>query len=295
MTYSFNREFREKQFNPFKGRGGNPVESIFVAPQSEPPVPVTGRYQLQITGYTFEPEAELEVELVLHGQVHGWFGTDSNRRDLTVALLWGAPVALAFGFLGAIATTITTMIIAALGAWQGGWVDALIQRITEINMLLPALPIAIMVFYVYSKSIWAILGVMVVLNIFSSQIKNYRAMFLQVKGSPYIEAARMYGAGSGRIILHYLVPRILPVLIPQIVSLVPSYVFLEATLAYLGVSDIYLPTWGKVVSEALSIGALRGNYHWILEPIGLLMLTGLGFVMLGFSLDRIFNPRLRAV
>ena len=88
----------------------------------------------------------------------------------------------------------------------------------------------------------------------------------------------------------------MPLLIPALVSSVPSFVFLEATLAVLGLGDPVLPTWGKVISDAFEDGALyRGLYYWVLEPALLLMATGLGFAMLGFALDRIFNPRLRDI
>jgi peptide/nickel transport system permease protein len=85
-------------------------------------------------------------------------------------------------------------------------------------------------------------------------------------------------------------------LIPGLVSAVPAFVFLEASLAVLGLGDPVLPTWGKIIQDANSNGALyRGYYYWILEPAVLLMATGLGFAMLGFALDRIFNPKLRDV
>ena len=72
--------------------------------------------------------------------------------------------------------------------------------------------------------------------------------------------------------------------------------FLEATLALLGLGDPVLPTWGKLLNDAQSHGALfNGYFYWVLEPAFLLMLAGLGFAMLGFALDRIFNPRLREV
>jgi len=228
--------------------------------------------------------------------VYGLAGTDHRRRDLMVALLWGTPIALAFGLLAALGTTITTMFIAAFGVWFGGIVDSIIQRITEVRLILPLLPILIMVGTFYSRSIWLMLGVVIVLSIFGSAIKTYRAIFLQVKESPYIEAARAYGAGSGRIINQYLVPRIIPLLIPQLVVLIPSYVFLEASLAVLGLGDPVLPTWGKIIDDAQSNGALyNGFYYWVLQPAALLMLTGLGFSMVGFALDRIFNPRLRGL
>jgi peptide/nickel transport system permease protein len=217
------------------------------------------------------------------------------RRDLTVALLWGAPIALAFGLVGAVGASLLSMAIAAIGAWFGGWVDGLVQRITEVNMILPVLPIAITVYLVYGKSVWLILGMMVLLSIFGSSIKNYRAVFLQVKSSQYIDAARAYGASDWRIVFRYLLPRIAPVLVPQLVIMVPGFVFLEATLAYLGVSDIYLPTWGRMINDALTNNVFQGHYYWVLEPVALLVLTGLAFALLGYALDRLLNPRLRSM
>jgi peptide/nickel transport system permease protein len=85
-------------------------------------------------------------------------------------------------------------------------------------------------------------------------------------------------------------------LIPGFVTQVPAFVFLEATLAVLGLGDPVLPTWGKLLNDAQANGALlNGYFYWVLEPAFLLMLAGLGFAMLGFALDRIFNPRLRGI
>ena len=203
---------------------------------------------------------------------------------------------MAFGLLAALATTVITMVIAAVGVWYGGWLDAAIQRITEVNSIIPLLPILIMVGTLYSRSIWIMLGLVILLSIFGIQIKQYRAIFMQVKESPYIDAARAYGAGNMRIVFRYLVPRILPLVIPAIVTLVPGFVFLEASLAVLGLGDPVLPTWGKLINDAATQGALfNGYYYWILQPSVLLMIAGLGFAMVGFALDRVFNPRLREV
>ncbi len=281
----------------FSGSGGPAVVQILF---KDPALPaqntlLKGTYTLRIDTTLFEDNANLDAEVILYGQVYGLAGTDDLRRDLMVALLWGTPVALAFGFLGAISTGFISMMIAAVGVWFGGWVDSAIQRLTEINMILPTLPIAITIYYLYSKSIWMILGVIILLSIFGSAIKTYRAAFIQVKDLPYIEAAQAYGASDWRIIRHYLVPRIIPLLIPQLVILVPSYVFFEATLAYLQVSDPVLPTWGKVVYDALTRGTFTGHYYWVLEPVALMILTGLAFAVVGFALDSILNPRLRRI
>jgi peptide/nickel transport system permease protein len=163
-------------------------------------------------------------------------------------------------------------------------------------MVLPGLNILIMVGTFYSRSIWLMLGVVILLNIFGAAIKTYRAVFLQEKEAHYIEAARAYGATNRRIIVRYLIPRIIPMMVPQLVVLIPAFVFLEAALAVLGLGDPVLPTWGKVINDANNNGALfQGQYYWILEPSALLMLTGFAFAMLGYSLDRIFNPKLRGL
>jgi peptide/nickel transport system permease protein len=281
----------------FAGSGGPAVVQIlFKNPaMADVNTPLEGTYTLRIDTTLFEDNANLDAEIILYGQVYGLAGTDDQRRDLMVALLWGTPVALAFGFLGALTTGLISMMIAAVGVWFGGWVDSVIQRLTEVNMILPTLPIAITIYYLYSKSIWMILGVIIILSIFGSAIKTYRAAFLQVKELPYIEAAQIYGASNWRIIRHYLVPRIIPLLIPQLVILVPSYVFFEATLADLQVSDPVLPTWGKVVYDALTRGTFTGHYYWVLEPVALMILTGLAFAVVGFALDSILNPRLRRI
>ncbi|MCE9661861.1 ABC transporter permease [Halomonas sp. M5N1S17] len=276
---------------PHIGLLAEPDADAGAQPQVQP-----GRYTLMLDAVVFDEQAGIDAELVLYGRVHGIAGTDHQRRELSLALMWGTPVALAFGLLAAVGTTITTLIIAAVGVWYRGWVDATIQRLTEVNMILPLLPILVMVGTLYSTSIWLMLGVVVVLGIFSAGIKMYRAMLLPIREAPYIEAAQAYGAGNLRIVMRYMIPRILPVLIPTFVTLIPTFVFLEASLAVLGLGDPVLPTWGKVLNDAQSQSALyNGYYYWVVSPAVLLMLTGLGFAMLGFALDRVFNPRLRSL
>lgn len=278
--------------------GGRPAEiGLFADPNVQgDPVPLKGEYKLVIEGYLFEDGVDIDASLVIYGKVHGLAGTDHQRRDITVALLWGTPIALAFGLIAAVGTSLITLMLAAASVWFGGWIDATIRRITEVNMILPLLPILIMIGTFYSRSIWVMLTSVIILSIFGGSIMTYRAMFLQVKESGYIEAARAYGASSSRIIFRYMIPRVIPVLIPQFVVQIPSFVFLEATLAVLGLGDPIIPTWGKLLNDSYTNGALyMGHYYWVLQPAALLMLAGLGFSMLGFALDRVFNPRLRGL
>ncbi len=265
-----------------------------------------GTYMLLIESYLFEADADVDVEMVMRGQVYGLFGTDNLRRDIRVELLWGLPIVLAFGILGAVLTNILSMVIAAIGAWFGGWVDNLVQRITEINLALPAFPISLLIFIMYSKSIWTILIVTVVLSIFGPGIKSYRSTFLEIRESPFIEAARSYGANDWRLIFRYMLPKISSILIPRIVVAMPSFVFLEASLAYLGVSDPVFPTWGKLILETVFMR--RGTtytldpenmlyyshiYLSILIPIVVLILLAVSSNALGSHLEKYLNPKLR--
>lgn len=272
-----------------------PREALFLEAEGQGETAVEGTYTLRVQALLFEPDTDVEANVTMIGQVHGLAGTDEQRRDMMVALLWGAPVALGFGIIAAFATSVGGMLLAAAGAWYGGVVDRVVQYLTEVNLILPFFPVSLMVFIMYSKSIVTILAVTVALTIFGSAVKTYRAMFLQVRTEPYIEAARAYGASDLRIILRYMAPRIMTLLIPRLIILVPTYVFLEATLAFLGVSDPLLPTWGKLVVGALSYGVHTGATHLVLAPLGVLFVTGFAFAMVGLALERVFEPRLRDI
>jgi len=274
--------------------GMAPHRGLFADPEDRGK-PLRGEYQLVVEAELGDAD-ELDAKLVVYGQIHGLGGTDHNKRDLMVALLWGAPVGLMFGILAAIGAQVSTFVLAGVGTWLGGKIDRVFQWVTQVNLILPVLPILIMIGHFYSRSIWTMLGLVIALNVFSAAMLTYRSMFLQLKESAYIEAAQAYGAGDARIIFRYLLPKLAPTLLPQFVLVVPSFVFLEATLSVLGLGDPILPTWGKIINDAYTQGALyKGLYYWIVQPAALLMLMGVGFALIGFSLDRIFNPRLRTV
>ena len=255
---------------------------------------IKGQHTLRADVLLFEENSTLGGQLVVYGCVYGIAGTDNLRRDLKIGLLWGAPIALMFGFIAAIGTTLFAFVVAAIGAWLGGWVDATIQRLTEVSMMIPFLPTILMVGWYYSKNIWVVLGFIIGFSLFSGSLKTYRAMFLQVANDQYIEAARAYGASNARIIFRYLIPRMIPAFLPRLILGIPLFVFLETSLAVLGIADPNLPTWGKILSEA-RFALYMGHYYWVLEPAFLLVLTGMSFSMLGYALDRVFNPRLRDI
>ena len=270
-----------------------PVDVLFAKPDQDKIQTAKGTYQLVASVQNFEPNATVHVTMILYGKVYGLAGTDGHRRDILVPLRWGLPIALVFGVLGSSLTVLFSLLIAAVGTWKGGWLDSLIQRISEINLVIPVIPLAIMAFYLSNYNIFAVLAVFIVFNIFGASLKNFRAALLQIKDAPYIEAAQAYGASDWRIIWHYLVPYLLPTVIPQWITMIPAYVFIEASMSFFGVFDPVLPTWGKLIYDAFTGGALGGNYYWILEPVGMIVLLGLAFSLLGHAMEDVLNPRLR--
>ncbi len=261
----------------------------------DPGNPQVGDYRLVLRA-ELPRDSEMSARLRVYGQVEGLFGTDHRRRDLGVALLWGAPIALMFGVLAAVGAQVSTFVLGAIGTWFGGKLDAVFHRLVELTMILPMLPILIVIGHLYSRSIWVMLGLVILLNVFSASMKVYRAMFLQAKEAPYFEAAQSYGVGNWRIVFRYLLPRLAPILLPQFVQIIPTFVFLEASLAVLGLGDPHIPTWGKVIFDArVNDALLAGHYYWLVQPAILLMMMGISFALVGFTLDRIFNPRLRTV
>jgi len=276
----------------------SPEIGLFSAPSTDAaaaPQVQRGNYELRIVGHLFEADSDLDVTMVVYGRVHGLAGTDHMRRDLAVALLWGTPIALIFGLAAAVVIAGTQFTLGAISAYYGGKTDGTVQFFTRVNMVVPFLPILMMVAIFWSRSIWAILAVVIAVSLMGGGVLLYRSMFLQAKEAPYIEAARAYGAKNRRVVFRYLMPRVLPVLIPGFVTAIPAFVFLEATLALLGLGDPSLPTWGKVLADSGMGALLHGHYYWVLQPAILLMFTGFAFALVGFALDRIFNPRLRSL
>lgn len=260
-------------------------------------IPLKGSYKI-IYEYIEDPEiTSIELRILAKGTVYGIFGTDAKGRDLFVGVAWGIPFAISFGLTASILTSLLIMMIAATAAWYKSWVDLLTSRLNETFMILPFLPTLMMLiaFDPTGFQLWKLLVFTICFSVLSSGgLKSQRALFLQIREMPYIEAARAYGASSIRIIFRYMVPRVIPMIIPGIVISVPNFVFLEAALALFGITDPKAITWGKILNEAYSRAALIiGYWHWMFAPALALFMLSIAFASIGFTLDRVFNPKLR--
>lgn len=253
-----------------------------------------GTYSLRVVITGFSSIDDANAHMVIYGSVFGLAGTDDQRHDLLIGLMWGAPVALAFGLAGGLASVLIQMIFGAIGGWYGGAVDELVQRVSDFYLIIPTLPILILIGLLYRPHIVSILAILIVLGLVGATTKVVRSIVLQVKEEQFIEAARSYGASRSRILFRYILPRVMPYTFALIALTVPAFIFLEASLAFLGLSDPTLPTWGTTLGNASTNNALYyGQWWWVVFPVAGIVFTALAFALLGYAFDKVLNPRLR--
>ncbi len=253
-----------------------------------------GDYNIKITALAFTPGDDLDAQFLVYGKVFGVAGTDTFRRDLMTGILWGAPVALAFGTVAALVIVLSQTLLGAISAWYGKRTDEIIQRAADFFLILPVLPILILISIFYRPGIWTILLVIISFSLVGGTTKVIRSLVLQVKEEQFIESALSYGASRMRILFRHIFPRVLPYTFALIALSVPAFIFLEASLSFLGLGDPLLPTWGSLIGAAFRANALfNGIWWWIALPAAGIIFATVAFALLGYSFDRALNPRLR--
>ena len=243
---------------------------------------------------TFAKIPEMNVRFV--GSCYGLLGTDVMGRDLFMGIAFGAGLALAVGIAYAVSVVLIGLFYGTTSAYLGGLADEIMQRINEIVLTIPVLPILILVAYYLRSigvqlSVWHVIGVYILLAWSGSAIV-VRSMALQIKAQPYIEAARAVGASGVRIVTKYMLPQLIPYAFASMALAVPAAILIEAGLSFLGLGESRFPTWGRILQDAHRLGAIT-DWWWIIPPGIMIMVTSLAFVFIGNALDTILNPKLR--
>ena len=265
------------------------------------PRPLRGRYLFTLTTLHLDgdrspggpPAGVEEPHLVITGQVSGVLGTDSAKRDLWSGMVGGVKWALLIGLLTAAASVSIGVMAGIASAWYRGWVERVIQRVFEIVVNMPLLPLLIILSAVFRLSIWVFTLIMC-LSFWTGPVKTVYSMALQIKEETYIEAARALGAKGGRIILRHMVPLLLPYAFASMALYVPGAVVYEATVSLLGLGDATIVSWGQILHDAFAGSAVLNRLWWWVVPPGLMIaLVGMTFAFVGFAMDRVLHPRLR--
>jgi len=241
-----------------------------------------------------------------------WLGTDHLGRDLLSRLMVGARISLTVGLVAEFIIISVGTVMGSAAGYLGGWVDTLIMRVVDALYAFPDLLLIIIVMsYVkaqlggtvtawlaplagLNRALGGLLGVFIALGLTSwlTTCRLVRGQILSLREREFVEAARVLGAGPGRIIRAHLLPNTMgPILVAATLG-VPYAILLEASLSFIGLGvDPPMPSWGLMISEGVQ--AVQSYPHVILAPAVAISLTLLGFNFLGDGLRDALDPLLK--
>ena len=223
-----------------------------------------------------------------------WLGTDDNGRSILTLLVWGSRISLLVGLL---ATAISMFLGTLVGLTSGfveGWPAAILFRLTEWFLVIPFLPLAIVLASVLGRSL---LNIAVVIGVTSwaGTALLIRSQTLSVKERAYLERSRVLGAGKWHQMTRHVLPNVMPMVFANTTLTVAIAILAETTLSFLGLGDPTRVSWGSMLDDAFSVGAMTTGAWWFIIPPGVcVVLVVLAFTLIGQALEEILNPRLKA-
>ncbi|KNF07241.1 ABC-type dipeptide/oligopeptide/nickel transport system, permease component [Gottschalkia purinilytica] len=236
--------------------------------------------------------SEQDFTLINKGptSVH-WFGTDALGRDIFVRCWEGAKVSLFIGFISALINITIGIIYGGISGYLGGYVDVIMMRIVEIIYSIPELLWVILLMLVMGQGLSTII-VAISISGWGGMARLVRGQVLQLKQMEFVLAAKTLGASSSRIILKHLIPNAMGPIIINLTFQVPSAIFTEAFLSYIGLGvPAPLASWGTLANEG-TLTLLTYPYQ-LLFPALLISVTMLAFNILGDGIRDALDPKLR--
>jgi peptide/nickel transport system permease protein len=203
-------------------------------------------------------------------------------------------VSLIVGIAASIGAVFIGATIGMLAGYYGGSkIDKVLNALIDWFLVIPWLVLAIALASILGPSLIVIISVIAVTS-WPLTARLVRAQTLSVRKRPYVERGRVLGASDLTIIRRHVLPNVFPVIFANTVLTVAIAILSETTLSILGLGDPTSISWGRIIEEAFTGGALVNGYWWWILPPGIcIVVVTLSFTMCGYALDEIFNPNLR--
>jgi peptide/nickel transport system permease protein len=223
-----------------------------------------------------------------------WFGTDDLGRPVLALTVFGTRISMLVGLVSTIITVLLGTLIGLVAGYYGGWRESVLMRFTDWFLVIPFLPLAIVLAALLGPSLFTIIFVIGITS-WPSTARIIRAQVLSLKTRPYVERARALGASDWHLVTRHILPNVGPLVFANTVLIVAVAILSESTLSFLGLGDPLHTSWGTILDNAFGAGApFAGNWWWVLPPGLAIVLVVLAFTMIGYALDDILNPKLRA-
>ena len=221
-----------------------------------------------------------------------WFGTDELGRDVFTRTWYGARISLFVGIAAALIDFLIGVIYGGIAGYKGGRTDHFMMRIIEVLYGLPYLLVVILISVVMGPSLATIIFALTITG-WIGMARIVRGQVLQIKNYEYVLASKTFGTKTARIIRKNLLPNTMGPIIVQITLSVPSAIFAEAFLSFLGLGiQAPLASWGSMASDALPV-ILSGDWWRLFFPAFFISLTMFSFNVLGDGLQDALDPKLR--
>ncbi|MCE5208608.1 MAG: ABC transporter permease [Chloroflexi bacterium] len=220
------------------------------------------------------------------------FGTDDIGKDILSKFLYGTRVSLLVGFIGAAIAIAVGSSVGIIAGFYGGRIDNILMRITDFMMVIPSLPLQIVLIAITKPSIT---NIIIVIAIFGWQgtARLVRSQTLSLKERKFVIRGKAFGCSNLYIIRHHIFPMVFPLVAAQAVLVLANAILSESSLAFLGLGDPTLVSWGQMLHFAWATGAISGGkwFALVIPGLGIVWMV-LGAALIGNGLEQIFNPRI---
>jgi len=218
-------------------------------------------------------------------------GTDDAGKDVLSALVYGTRVSLLVGFAGAFISLVVGGLIGLVAGFKGGRLGSALMRFTDFFLVIPELALQIVIVAIAGQSLRNIILVIGLLG-WTTSARLIRAQTLSVRARKFVDRAKAVGASDFYIMRRHVFPQVVPLMLANAVLTISLAILSESTLAFIGLGDPTVISWGQMLNFAFNRGAVSAGAWWALLPPGLAIVwVVLGVTLLGNALEDLLNPR----